>query len=543
MADHMTLGGNAVIPVGRHRWGLLPVTALSLAGVLLLSPPQSSSAQDVGGFWYGYGSQPPRRPAKWHHRALPSRAARRRDDDGDRPGRRDVAKDKVPAGPLFAILSLSNQHISIYSGSNVVAGSKVSTGMPGHSTPTGIFSIIGRERWHRSNIYSGAPMPFMQRITWSGIALHLGVVPGYPASHGCIRLPAGFAQQLWGMTKVGERVVIAPREVAPVEMTHPLLPGTKLQPASSPVSENPPIKIEVATSASDPLPGAPPKMLNPIEYARSLMVRTAAEVASATKAVREFTERAGAKADEARKAVAELRVAEAARAQLDTLLVAKMRAVETAKTPEAKSAAESAKAVVEAQLVEAGKKLEDARGVEALKSGEAFEAKRALIEARAALTTAQAAAKEAVRRLSPVSVLVSRKDKRVYIRQALSPVLDSPVTIRDPEIPIGTHVYIAVSPRDEGSSFAWSVVSIPSSSSSGHARNARRDTAHAQNTKPEQVLLPSTAAEALERVELPKDVSERISELLWTGGSLIISDQPVSDETSDIGTDLVVTTR
>ena len=153
---------------------------------------------------------------------------------------------RSPLGRYFAILSLSNQHISIYGNGGLVTRSKVSTGMAGHRTPTGIFSIIGRERWHRSNIYSGAPMPFMQRITWSGVALHLGVVPGYPASHGCIRLPSGFAQQLWGMTKIGERVVISPQEVTPVEMANPLLPVPKMQPASALATENTLAKIATA---------------------------------------------------------------------------------------------------------------------------------------------------------------------------------------------------------------------------------------------------------------------------------------------------------
>ncbi len=92
----------------------------------------------------------------------------------------------------------------------------------------GVFTIIGRERFHHSNIYSGAPMPFMQRITWWGIAMHLGVVPGHPASHGRIRLPAGFAAKLWGLTKIGEHVVISPQDVTSVEFTHPLLPAPKM---------------------------------------------------------------------------------------------------------------------------------------------------------------------------------------------------------------------------------------------------------------------------------------------------------------------------
>src|SRR5947207_6508462 len=155
--------------------------------------------------------------------------------------------ENKPTGPLFAILSISNQHISVYNSSGLVTRSKVSTGMPGHRTPTGIFSIIGRERYHSSNIYSGAPMPFMQRITWSGVAMHLGVVPGYPASHGCIRLPAGSAERMWGLTKIGERVVISPHEVAPAEIAHPLLPVPKMQLSPAPVAESAPPKVtEVA---------------------------------------------------------------------------------------------------------------------------------------------------------------------------------------------------------------------------------------------------------------------------------------------------------
>ena len=131
--------------------------------------------------------------------------------------------------PLFAVISIADQRVSIYNDHGLVDRSAISTGMLGHPTPKGVFTIIGRERYHRSNIYSDAPMPFMQRITWSGIAMHLGVVPGHPASHGCIRLPAGFAAKLWGLTKIGERVVISPQEVTPIEFTHPLLPAPKMR--------------------------------------------------------------------------------------------------------------------------------------------------------------------------------------------------------------------------------------------------------------------------------------------------------------------------
>ncbi len=94
----------------------------------------------------------------------------------------------------------------------------------------GVFSIIQKNKWHRSNIYSGAPMPYMQRITWSGIALHAGALPGYPASHGCIRMPMAFATKIWGWTRMGARVIIAPGEVSPAEISHPLLAAQKAAP-------------------------------------------------------------------------------------------------------------------------------------------------------------------------------------------------------------------------------------------------------------------------------------------------------------------------
>ena len=111
--------------------------------------------------------------------------------------------------------------------------------MPGHPTPMGVFSIIEKDRYHHSNIYSGAPMPFMQRITWSGVAMHEGVLPGYPASHGCIRLSHDFAQKLWPVTKLGVRVIVARHEVVPVEFKHAKLFVPKPKPEEPQVATNP----------------------------------------------------------------------------------------------------------------------------------------------------------------------------------------------------------------------------------------------------------------------------------------------------------------
>ena len=159
-------------------------------------------------------------------------------DFQQRPAARPMAKNMVVAarekpakekeedlatrakGLLTVIISIDKQQLTLYSDGVPVAHSRVSTGTPGHPTPTGVFSIIQKDRWHRSNLYGNAPMFYMQRITWSGVAMHQGIVPNYPASHGCIRLPEAFARQMWTTTKMGARVIIARSEVTPAAITH-----------------------------------------------------------------------------------------------------------------------------------------------------------------------------------------------------------------------------------------------------------------------------------------------------------------------------------
>ena len=150
--------------------------------------------------------------------------------------------DPANGEPMTLVVSLSNQKVDIYRGTTLVTSSKVSTGMRGYATKAGVFSILEKKRMHHSNLYSGAPMPYMQRMTWSGTALHAGVVPGYPASHGCIRLPFSFAPKLFGITTVGEHVVVARDSVAPQIIEHEKL-FQPLPPPSAPTmvkQDNPP---------------------------------------------------------------------------------------------------------------------------------------------------------------------------------------------------------------------------------------------------------------------------------------------------------------
>src|SRR5271157_5065869 len=139
------------------------------------------------------------------------------------------ANTEEPA-PLFFVISLSKQQVSVYTPEGLYTQSPVSTGQPDHPTPKGIFTILGKELYHHSNIYSGAPMPFMQRITYTGVAMHEGYLPGYPASHGCIRMPHEFARWLFRITR-NERVVITQQDIAPVEIAHPRLLAPKFMAA------------------------------------------------------------------------------------------------------------------------------------------------------------------------------------------------------------------------------------------------------------------------------------------------------------------------
>ena len=153
-----------------------------------------------------------------------------------------VIADIDSSEPLFLVISTGSQKVDVYRGTSLLTTSQVSTGMPAHPTFLGAFSIIEKQRWHHSNIYSGAPMPWMNRITWSGTALHAGVVPGYPASHGCIRLPYSFAPKLYQITRVGDNVVISHDRPVPKLIDHPAL-FQPLPPPAPPVmvkQEQPP---------------------------------------------------------------------------------------------------------------------------------------------------------------------------------------------------------------------------------------------------------------------------------------------------------------
>src|SRR5881398_604567 len=141
-----------------------------------------------------------------------------------------------PSGPLMVLVSVPQQTMHVYRNGILIGRSTVSTGSKGHATPGGVFTILEKKPAHYSKKYNNAPMPNMQRLTWTGIAMHAGQLPGYPASHGCVRLPEDFAAKLYTVTKLGTTVIIADNKSSPVNTTKPglLFSGTTTQPGPMP---------------------------------------------------------------------------------------------------------------------------------------------------------------------------------------------------------------------------------------------------------------------------------------------------------------------
>ena len=200
------------VPGARWLWAVAVLTAGSAIGV-------SSQAEAALYYWSDSdgGYYRPRPIA----RQKPHRSQVKKVE----PSKKEAAK---PQGPVIIAISIEKQNLKIYDANGLFAEAPVSTGMKGHSTPMGVFSVIQKQKLHHSNIYSGAPMPYMQRITWSGIAIHAGVLPGYPASHGCIRMPMSFAMKMWNWTRMGARVIVTPGEITPTSFSHPLLVAQKV---------------------------------------------------------------------------------------------------------------------------------------------------------------------------------------------------------------------------------------------------------------------------------------------------------------------------
>src|SRR5215475_7432176 len=392
----------------------------------------------------------------------------------------ETAAPRHAGEPIMAIVSIKSQQVTFYDADGWILRAPVSTGTKGRETPAGVFALVDKEVDHRSNMYDDAWMPHMQRITWNGIALHGGPLPGYAASHGCVRMPFGFAEKLFDKTRIGMRVIISPNDAAPVEFSH----GALLVP-------------NVRAVAAAP--------------ARAETL--AREAVEAAKAADEAKKAAAAAARETASLTASLRKLEQLKARADAELARAERALAAANTDQAKARAEQAKQKAAGLAAQLGTQLEAAKA-DAKSKPDAAAAKEAAKVAETKKVAAAKTASEAKLALVPVSIYISRAAQKLYVRRnthkpwpdggvVFDSTIEVPITIRDPGKPIGTHVFTAVARDDAG--LRWTAVTID-------------DGDHAKN--------------ALDRITIPKDVLDRIAPTALPRSSIIISDEPLSGETN-----------
>src|SRR5882762_7557989 len=227
----------------------------------------------------------------------------------------EVIEQRTAGEPVMAIVSLSSQRITVYDAKGWILRAPVSSSQKGRETPAGIFSVIQKEEEHYSNLYDDAYMPHMQRITWSGIALHGGVLPGRPASHGCVRMPYDFAARLFDATAMGIRVIVAPSDVAPVEIAHPVLfqpkPGSvALVAARSAEAEEAARKAAQARLAAVTANQEATRAMTPVRVAENLKLRAEAQLAAAETTLGSAVSAEAKQQAESAKAQAAARIAE-----------------------------------------------------------------------------------------------------------------------------------------------------------------------------------------------------------------------------------------
>ena len=449
-------------------------------------------------------------------------------------------------GPLLITVSIAKQQLTLYDRGVAIAQSPVSSGTVSHPTPTGVFSVLQKQYFHRSNMYSSAPMPYMQRITWAGVALHAGELPGYPASHGCIRLPENFAIRLWGTTQPGVRVIVTQNEVKPVEISHPLLfkprqpdvPEATPAPEKTPPAPSQPVASSTAPQASHQ---APADHAQAAELAAPTPVSLIEEIADAVPVVAEIAIVRGGQIARERASDSDSNVMVGERGMraeritvvrsgqpvefqiVDMPPVSHDTAVATppSNEPAVEKPADSARDHVvdadDAVMSDAPRfalpDLGTMSPVLLAYAGKDF-AQFAQLQRRAE-TEPQAQPAEAplpvARLLRPgaVSIYISRRQQRLYVRKGFEAVFDMPVTVGRSDIPMGTHVFTANALTDDRTAFRWSVISL--------ADNAFGKRATGDDGK--------SARAALDRIQLPQEAVARIAEIMDVGATLIVTDK------------------
>ncbi len=381
------------------------------------------------------------------------------------------------ARSLQVVVSKNEQTLSLYQDGNVIATSRVSTGKSGHETPSGIFSILDKRKYHESNIYSAAPMPFMQRLTWSGIALHEGHVPNYPASHGCIRLPAKFAKSLYGMTGRGVHVIVSSKDVALRRIDHPAL----LQPKSA----------DEGRLLSD-------VEMRPATFDTSLKL---VEVA-----VNEKTSSVPASVTQRKSIGAPLRILITRRGDRE-------------KTMD-----------VQRLLTSLGF---DAGAADGYAGQMTINAVNGYKRWKGMKTTGPLLTAEFVDAVYASAGADTPADGQLMVRQNFKPLFEAPIHIKDPQVALGTHFFEVID--IDGEKAEWNGLTLEN-----HLPNAARKRLGINVSDAPGGYDQLTAA--LDRIDIPADVRERLEEQLSVGSSITVSDLSHGLETGQ-GTDFVTVTR
>jgi hypothetical protein len=387
-----------------------------------------------------------------------------------------------PAGePIMAIVSIKSQQVTFYDADGWILRAPVSTGITERETPAGVFAVLEKQKDHHSTMYDDAWMPNMQRITWNGIALHGGPLPGYAASHGCIRMPYGFAERLYDKTRIGMRVIISPDDAAPVDISHPAL----------------------LTPNAEALAAAPVRA--------ETLGREAAEAARAADEAKKAAKWA---ARETASLSASLRKLKWRKSHADAELASADKALAAASTDRAKARDEERQQKAAAKAAAADSQFDAATADAQSKRDADAAAKDAAKAAESRKTAAAKAANDARLALEPVSIFISRATRKLYVRrnthkrwpdggEVFDSSIEVPVTIRDPDKPIGTHVFTAMARQGDG--LRWSVVTIDKG---------------------------DDAKDALDRITIPKEVLDRVAPTAAPRSSIVISDEPLSSETN-----------
>src|SRR6266481_3341113 len=383
--------------------------------------------------------------------------------------------------PIMAIVSIKTQQVTFYDAEGWILRAPVSTGITGREPPAGVFAVIEKDKDHHSTLYDDAWMPNMQRITWNGLALHGGPLPGYAASHGCVRMPFGFAEKLFDRTNIGMRVIISPNDATPVDFSHPAL----FVPSAEAIAAAP-VRAETLAREAE-------------EAARTA---DEAKKASATAA------------REAASLTASLRKLEWLKTRADAELAFADKTLAAAKTDQAKARVGEQKQKAALKAEEAGTQLDTAKADAKSKLDVAAAAKDTAKAAQTKKADTAKAASEAKLALQPVSVYISRATQKIYVRrnthkswpdggEVFDATIEVPVTIRNPDKRIGTHVFTAMARSEAG--LRWTAVTIDNG---------------------------DDAKDALDRISIPQDVLDRIAPTALPRSSIIVSDEPLSRETN-----------